>query len=454
MIGFFQLHTNTLTNFHGVSCDFASQKRQTMDYFPGEKWKTKSRFTPQQPVIYQTESFDWEKCARANQKPPSGKWTVWLILAGRGFGKTRTGSETVRMFVDQKRYKRIALVGQTIEETRGVMVDGVSGILSVYPPDDKNFPVYERSKQRICWPNGAIAQIFGADHYDHLRGPQFDFVWMDEFAKFRYPQKIYEQVMLGLRLGDEPRCLITTTPRPLPIFKTMMRDEMTVVTRGTTFDNAKNLSDSFMKYVTKQFSHTQLGQQELYANLLFQEQNALWSRKMIRYQKPQKDLARIVLAVDPAVTCHTNSDETGIIVMGKDLDGSAFVLDDLSGKFRPNQWGALIAKKFHDYHADRVVAEVNQGGDLVEEMIRAFDRLIPYTSVRATRGKLTRAEPIAALYEQGLVFHVQPFPQLETQMCEYVPEQSPKSPDRMDALVWGITELFQSELGQTVKVWC
>jgi phage terminase large subunit-like protein len=393
---------------------------------------------------------DWEHVARSNQKLPSGDWKTWLILAGRGFGKTRTGAESVRQLVDQNNCKNIALIGQTIEETRSVMVEGVSGLLSIYPPGSLDIPILEYSKRRLRWQNGAVAQLFGADRYDRLRGPQFDLAWIDEFAKFRYPERLYEQLMFGLRLGNYPRCIITTTPRAITFLKELIDEKTTIMTHGTTFDNEKNLPQSFIEYVKKKYGDSRLGRQELYADLMFENKNALWNRQMINYRSAG-ELVRIIIAVDPAVTYHASSDETGIIVAGKNTFGQAFILEDISGQYHPHKWGQLLVERFHHYKADRIVAEVNQGGDLVEEVIRSFDSTIPYSGVRATRGKFVRAEPVSALYEQARVFHTQVFSALEEQMCNFVPDGGQKSPDRLDALVWGLTELFKGEA--VPRVW-
>ncbi|GHS95808.1 DNA-packaging protein [Alphaproteobacteria bacterium] len=396
-------------------------------------------------VSYDPAFYDWAQNARDNQKVPPGDWKTWLILAGRGFGKTRTGAETVRHFVTATPgSRRIALISQTMDEARNVMIEGVSGLLSVYPPRDQEAPRFEVSTHCVRWPNGAVGHLFGADHYEHLRGPQFDLAWVDELAKFRYPDCLYEQLMLGLRLGDRPRCIISTTPRPLPLLKTLMTAEDTVLTRGTTFENAANLAPSFIASVQKQFGDSPMGRQELYADLLEENRDALWARRHIRYRKAA-NLVRVVVAVDPAVTYHEESDETGIIIAGKNGEGQAFVLDDASGRYHPNDWGRKVVQKFHEFQADRVVAEVNQGGALVEGMLRSFDATLPYAAVHATRGKWTRAEPMAALYEQGRVFHDHPLYQLEQQMCAFAPGKAAKSPDRVDALVWALTELFGRE---------
>lgn len=407
-------------------------------------------------ATYSLLQFDWKRHARPNQIPPTGDWLIWLILAGRGFGKTRTGAETIRSFVDSSRAKRIALIGQSALEARNVMVEGVSGLLSIYPPDDPNYPHFESSKKLIQWPNGAVAQIFGADHYDCLRGPQFDCIWMDEFAKFRYPERIYEQCMLALRLSPQPHCIITTTPRPIASLMRIMDEKSTVTTRGTTFDNAANLSPGFLNYIKQKFQNTQLGQQELYAEILCEDTDALWKRNQLIYQKPPplSEFLRVVVAVDPAVSYSDSSDETGIIVAGETMDHSAVVLEDLSGRFHPTCWAPRVIEAYHRYNADRVVAEVNQGGDLVAEMLRSYDPTVSYKAVHATRGKYVRAEPIAAFYEQGLVTHARAFPELEKQMCSYTPKHTRKSPDRMDALVWALTELLLVHNNPTtIKIW-
>ena len=399
------------------------------------------------------ERFNWNKIARENQKIPKGSWRNWLILAGRGFGKTRTGAESIRKLIDNSQYSRIALIGQTIDEARGVMVEGVSGILSVYPPNDENYPEFESSKKRITWPNGAIAQIFGADRYDCLRGPQFDLAWVDEFAKFKYPEKTYEQLMLSLRLGNDPKCIITTTPRPINILKEILEDPKTIKTIGTTFDNEKNLPESFINYVSKHYGSSTFGRQELYGDILFEDPNSLWKRSFINYKKPESEFVKIVVAVDPAITYSNKSDETGIIVVGRCSDGTAYVMEDCSGRYHPNVWAEKVVQKYYEFNANKVVAEVNQGGDLVAEMIKSFDRSIFFTPVRATKGKFIRAEPVVSLYERKLIFHSKSFPELEDQMCQYIPGVTKKSPDRMDALVWGMTELFETELSPNVRVW-
>jgi phage terminase large subunit-like protein len=398
------------------------------------------------------EQYHWELKARPNQLPPPPPWRTWLILAGRGFGKTRTGAETIRHWIHQGKSKRIALIGETLGETRSIMVEGESGLLSVFPPLER--PKFSPSNRCLVWPNGAVATLFSGDHYEQLRGPQFDTAWIDELAKFRSPEKTWEQLQLALRLGSDPKCLITTTPRPHRLIQVLLEDPDVVVTRGSTFDNKDNLAPAFLKSVIKQFEGTRLGLQELYGEMVKENKNALWNQTMIRYQTPSSDFERVVIAIDPATTHHEGSDETGIVVVGLCPDKTAIVLDDLSGRLSPHDWGQNIVKAYHAYRADRVVAEVNKGGDLVERILKTIDPSISYKPVRATRGKITRAEPIAALYEQQKVFHAKVFSQLESQLCTYCPDQSSKSPDRLDALVWGLTELFlEHETKPILKIW-
>lgn len=404
------------------------------------------------------KKYSWFENARPNQLPPDGFWKTWLILAGRGFGKTRTGSETLRSWVETGQVKRIALVGGSLHEVRSVMVEGESGILNAHPPKDR--PLYIPSQRLIKWPNGAIAQFFGAEAYEQLRGPQFDCAWVDELAKFRRAEDIWQQLQLCLRLGDNPKCIITTTPRPTKLMKELLNSPDVVITRGSTFDNAANLAPSYLEQIRKQFINTRLGAQELYAEMLTETAGALWQRSMIQYQQPtyspegRLELERIVIAVDPATTTHDHSDETGIVVAGIDVSKQAYILEDLSGKLSPHDWGRRVVDSYYRLKADRIVVEINKGGDLVENVLKSIDPTIPLKSVRATRGKYTRAEPIAALYEQHRVFHATPLSTLEQQICDYIPGITAKSPDRMDALVWALTELMlESEKQPKLKIW-
>lgn len=288
-----------------------------------------------------------------------------------------------------------------------------------------------------------------------MRGPQFDAVWIDELAKFRLAEGLWYQVQLCLRLGSDPKCVITTTPKPIKLLQSLCCEPTVHVTRGSTFDNQANLAPAFLAQIQGQFSGTRLGAQEIYAQILTERPGALWNRDMITYRAGSLDaLERIVIAIDPAVTHHETSDETGIVVVGLTAQKEVYVLEDLSGRVSPHEWGQRVVQAYWKYKADRVVAETNKGGDLVERVLRTIDGAVSFKEVRATRGKYTRAEPIASLYEQGRVFHCHPLQELENQLCEYVPGQTSKSPDRMDALVWGITELvLESEVRPVLKIW-
>lgn len=398
--------------------------------------------------------YDWAANARESQQFPGGDdWQTWLILAGRGFGKTRTGAETVRQLVASKQARYIGLIGQSMVEAASVMVQGESGLLNVFPAEER--PIFSPSGQRIFFKNGAVATLFGGNAPERLRGPQFDLVWIDEFAKFKNPDELYNQVMMCLRLGVHPRCIITTTPRPVPLLEKLLKDPKTVVTRGSTFDNAANLAPSYIAQMKSTYAATRIGAQELYAEILSERDGALWNRSLIRYQVPaDENWRRIVIAIDPATTHHDQSDETGIMVVGLHDDGFVYVLEDLSGRLPPTEWGTRVTEAYWRYKADRVVAEVNKGGDLVKRVVKSIDPHVSYKAVRATRGKVVRAEPVASLYEQGKVFHIRPLTLLEQQICDYIPNRTAKSPDRMDALVWAVTDLMLArEASSEPKVW-
>jgi predicted phage terminase large subunit-like protein len=401
---------------------------------------------------------DWNECARESQKLPIEPWNIWLIMAGRGFGKTRTGAESIKQLVETHGYKRIALIGASLVQARSIMIEGQSGLLSCYSISKK--PRLAMTQRKILWKNGAEGMIFGGDQFEQLRGPQFDAVWIDELAKFRYPEHLFEQVQLCLRLGKSPKCIITTTPKPLPILEKLKSKEGVVMTNGTTFENKTNLSAHFIEQIAKEFQGTRLGSQELYGELLTERDGALWQRSAIHYKTPPEtkdnayDLKRIVVAIDPATTCHNHSDETGIVVAGLCENRKAYILDDLSGKLSPLEWGQRAVNAYHHYKADRILAEVNKGGDLVERVIQSIDATASFKEVKATRGKATRAEPVAALYEKGNIFHVRPFHKLEEQLCCFVPGVTSKSPDRLDALVWAITDLMLTDQAQAkLKIW-
>lgn len=386
--------------------------------------------------------YDWRVWRRPKQATPTGGWRTWLILAGRGFGKTRTGAEFVREQVVAGTARHIALVGATAADCRDTMIEGESGLLSVFPPDQR--PKYEPSKRRVTFYNGALASAYSADEPDRLRGPNHDLAWADELAAWRYVDA-WDQLMLGLRIGEHPRVVVTTTPRPVEVIRRLVstHDGSVVVTRGSTYENVKNLAPAFMDEMLRRYEGTTLGRQELHAEVLDDLEGALWHRNQLDELRAVKapDLKRIVVAVDPATTSKADSAETGIVVAGIGVDGKGYVLDDLSRRGSPGEWAHAVVVAYHRYNADRIVIEANQGGDMVRHTIATVDKNVPIKLVHASRGKRTRAEPVAALYEQGRVHHVGMFAQLEDQLCGWVPDIG-ESPDRLDALVWALTELM------------
>lgn len=389
---------------------------------------------------------DWRGfLARPNQIAPEGDWDIWMILAGRGFGKTRSGAEWVREQV-KAGSQRIALVAETQKDLEEVMIEGDSGLLSIFPPTEK--PEYRKKPVRLTFKNGAIALGYNATQPDQLRGPQFDAAWCDELAKWRYARETWDQLQFGLRLGDHPRQIVTTTPRPIELIKAIVAgsEGEAHVTRGRTLDNKSNLAATFLTKIENRYAGTRLGRQELEGEILGDLPGALWRLDAIdlfRRTEAPENLSRIVVAVDPAVTNTDQSDEHGVIVAG--IEGqTGSVLEDGSVRGSPLQW-ARRAIALHDkYAADGIVVEVNQGGDMVAQTLRSVRSELNIIEVRATRGKHVRAEPIAALYEQGRVHHVGSFPELENQMTMMTSAgyEGENSPDRLDALVWALTELF------------
>lgn len=404
----------------------------------------------------------WPLWARPNQLEPEVSYTTWLILAGRGFGKTRTGAETIIKWVREGICKRIALVAEDSADARDVMVEGESGILACSPRDFK--PKYEPSKRRLTWPNGAVATLFSAEDYDSLRGPQFDGAWCDELCKWRYAQEAWDNLQFGLRLGDHPKQIVTTTPRPMKLLKDIILRSDTFITKGNTRENLINLAPPFVKAVIEKYEGTRIGRQELNAELLDDVPGALWNRSMIEAKRIRPadsltpiylpDFLRIVVAVDPAKETGEGAAETGIVVVGVDHKGQGYVLQDASMLGSPEEWGTAAVRVFDEWEADHLVYEANQGGEMVAAVIRQAAKslkekgfrtadYIPMKDVHATRGKYVRAEPVSQLYEQGRVSHVGSFPQLEDQMCEFTQEGTMGySPDRLDALVWALTELM------------
>ncbi len=394
---------------------------------------------------------DWLKKARPKQLSPKAEHFIWLILAGRGWGKTRTGAQDIALFALRNPNSICAVVAPTFGDLRRVCFGGPSGLLTIIPEDcyKTNYGTngYASSLSEIRLHNGSKIVGYAAVNPERLRGPQFHRAWCDEVASWQYPEA-FDQLMFGLRLGDNPQAVITTTPKPIPLIKQLVARDDVFVTRGSTFENEKNLAESALEMMRERYEGTTLGRQELYAEIVDDVEGALWNPKLIDEarlpREQEKELQSIIVAIDPAVTSNVNSDETGIIVVGKDINNQYYVLEDASGRMTPDQWARKSINLFYDWDADKIVAETNNGGDLVERLLRNFDVNIPYRSVQATRGKLVRAEPIASLYEQKRVHHMGVFPELESQMCTYTGQLRP-SPDRLDALVWGLTELNKSK---------
>lgn len=400
-------------------------------------------------------STDWDFWARQNQKLPAGDWLHWLILAGRGFGKTRTGAETVRQWVKSGRYQYVNLIGATADDARDIMIDGESGILAICPKDER--PQYLAHKSQLVWGNGAKSLIFTADAPERLRGKQHHKIWADELAAWRYDEA-WDQAVFGLRLGDNPQSIITTTPKPTSLLKRIMADAKTHITRGSTYDNKINLADQFISELAKRYEGTRLGRQELYAEMLTDINGALWSEAIINAARGVvnwQDARRIVVAVDPS----GGGDMVGIVVAG-DLGNDKYaVFEDATCEANPLTWARRAIDVYKKYNADAIVAEVNFGGNMVEAIIRNVDPLVNYRTVRASRGKHIRAEPIAALYEQGRVTHAGLFPLLEAQMQDMAISGwcGDGSPDRVDALVWALSDLTDNQIlpaQQTpIKIW-
>ncbi|GGF53059.1 DNA-packaging protein [Azorhizobium oxalatiphilum] len=398
---------------------------------------------------------DWPLWARPDQLPPqtapNGRpWTTWLVLGGRGAGKTRAGAEWVRglalgrpPFADRP-VGRIALIAETMADVREVMVEGVSGLIAIHPAGER--PVFEATRRRLVWPNGAVAQGFSAEDPESLRGPQFEAAWLDELAKWRRGEATFDMLQFGLRLGDWPRQMVTTTPRPGALLRRLLADPATVTSRARTADNAFHLAPAFLDTVLSRYGGTRLGRQELDGEIIEDRADALWSRPALEAAREREapPLARIVVAVDPPASSRAGADACGIVAAGIDTGGTVHVLADESvAGLRPAQWAARAIALYVAHEADAIVAEVNQGGEMVRAVLAEVDAAVPVVSVRATRGKYVRAEPVAALYEQGRVRHAGAFPALEDEMCDFGPDglSSGRSPDRMDALVWAVTHL-------------
>lgn len=404
-----------------------------------------------QAILYNWRGFN----ARPDQVAPDGDWDIWTVLAGRGWGKTRTGAEWVREQVEAGA-RRIALIAETQKDLEEVMIEGDSGLLSVFPPEDR--PTYRKKPVQIEFKNGAIALGYNATQPDQLRGPQFDCAWCDELAKWRYARETWDQLQFGMRLGAHPRQIITTTPRPIELLKAIVAGEEghAVVTKGRTMDNAANLAAPFLEKIRRRYEGTRLGRQELNAEILGDLPGALWSIAQIdnyRVTETPDDLGRVLVAVDPAITATEESDEHGIMVGGM-RGQEGILLHDGSLRGTPLEWARRAISLHDSYGADGIVVEVNQGGDMVAQTLRSVRANLNIIEVRASRGKHVRAEPIAALYEQGRIRHVGAFPELESQMTQMTVHgyEGTGSPDRVDALVWLMTELFPDMVDPVVDV--
>lgn len=402
-------------------------------------------------------SLEWPALARGRQYRPGAEKTNWLVMGGRGSGKTRLGAEWVNALVrgfapfaqGRRKLMRIALVGETLGDVREVMVEGPSGIATVSRWDR---PRYEPTRRRLLWNNGAVAQAFSSEDPESLRGPQFEAAWCDELAKWKNATDCFDMLQFGLRLGERPRQLVTTTPKPVPLLKRLIADPTFFVSRMKTQENAANLAEGFIAAIEARYAGTRLGRQELDGEMVEDRADALWTRSALEAARGEHgQLTRVVVAVDPPASSHRSSDCCGIVVAGLEESGRAVVLQDATmAAARPQDWSARAVALFHQHEADCIVAEVNQGGEMVAAVLRTVDAAVPVREVRARRGKWLRAEPVAALYAQGRVVHARRFPELEDEMCDFGPEglSGGSSPDRVDALVWALTELLLGNSGR------
>jgi phage terminase large subunit-like protein len=392
----------------------------------------------------------WIKAARPEQIAPAGDWRIWLILAGRGWGKTRTGAEDVAAYVLWNADVRVGVIAPTFADARDVCIEGESGLLRILPPCCVS--AWHRSTGDLLLFNGSRVKLFSADQPERLRGPQHHRVWCDELGA--WPSRgAFDQLWFGLRLGNDPRVVITTTPRNTDLIRELVARQRrdVYVTRGRTFDNAQNLAPQVLEQLAARYAGTRLGRQELDAELLEDTEDALWQRARIDEVRVEKapTLRRVVVAIDPAMSHGAASDETGIVAAGRGADGLIYVLADWSGRFSPDGWASRAVQLYRDFGAQVIVGEVNAGGDMIERILRAFAPNVPFKPVRAVRGKMERAYPVAALYEQGRVRHVGSLHALEDQMCRFSSAGlAEKSPDRVDALVWAITELSEASRGE------
>jgi phage terminase large subunit-like protein len=398
----------------------------------------------------------WPIRCRPDQRQPGlsrhhDPWTIWLMLGRRGAGKTRSGSEWVRGLAlgepdfTAAPHRRIALIGETFADARNVMVEGPSGILAVHARHER--PTWSPSLRKLEWPNGAVAHVFSAEDPDSLRGPQFEAAWADELAKWKHVDETWDMLQFGLRLGAHPRQMVTTTPRPIPLLKRFLSDPAVAVSRVRTSDNADHLAPAFLDAVVGRYAGTRLRRQELDGDIIEDRPDALWNREMIEASRidAAPPLMRIVVAVDPPASSSKRADACGIVAAGMDEGGTAYVLEDATASgLKPPEWAAKAVALYRRLEADALIVETNQGGEMATGVVREVDPSVPVASVRATRGKYLRAEPVSVLYAQGRVRHVGALPELEDELCDFGPGglTSGRSPDRMDALVWALTQLM------------
>ena len=390
--------------------------------------------------------WDWSFWGRPKQVAPPGDWRTWIVLAGRGFGKTRTGSQWFHGRAMEEP-RELALIAKTPADARDYCVEGPGGLLRNTPPWER--PRYEPSKRRLTWPNGSIATIYSSERPDQVRGFSGDTAWTDELAKYPNPEQVWDNLMFAMRepSSDRPRVLVTTTPRPLKFLAKLIAHRSTVKTEGSSYENRSNLDPSWFDDILADYEGTNLGRQEIWGLVIGETEGALWQRDWIRYTKKVPDLRRIVVAVDPPGSKKPGNSEAGIVVAGRTGAGYGYVLQDASGSMSTDEWAKRAIALYYEWHADRIVCERNFGGDTVEDAIRTRDRNVPVKTVWASRGKEVRAEPVVALYEQSRIFHAEIYPELEDQQCNWVPEDQQRGKgkikaDRMDALVWALTELF------------
>ncbi len=398
--------------------------------------------------------YDWKFWARPKQIAPPGDWGIWLLKAGRGFGKTFSGAGWLHSRAMDQPGRWCAMVARIPRDARDYMIEGPGGILRNTHPSQR--PVYTPSKSRLTWPNGSYATIYSDADPDAIRGFSGDTAWLDEFAKYRNPQQTWDNLSFGMReaSNDRPRRCITSTPRPIKILKTIQERKDCVTVIGSSYENRSNLDPTWFDELREQYEGTRLGRQEIWAETLEDVEGALWTLHLIdehRVKDVPEELVRVVVAIDPAVTATKDSNETGIIVCGIGVSGDGYVLEDCSGRHTPRQWAVKAVAAYERWNADRIIGEANNGGDMIEYTIRTVDQNVSYKKVHASRGKQTRAEPVAALDEKGKIHHVGAFPELEDQLCNWVPGEA--SPDRLDARVWGFTELMvHRRIARQVKI--